>query len=214
MARYTGPRCRLCRRERMKLYLKGEKCYTDKCPFERRNYPPGQHGPYRRRVKLSDYGLRLREKQKLRRIYGVMENIFRKYFEMAEKMAKRGHGTTGENLMVILERRLDNVVYRAGFASSRAQARQMVVHGHIKLNGRRADIPSILVDPGDVIEIHPKFRDNIFLKENIEIAKNSKVPEWLNVDFDNFTAKIVRMPKPEDIEYPIQPNLIVELYSR
>lgn len=214
MGRYLGPRCKLCRREGMKLYLKGEKCYTDKCPFEKRPYPPGQHGPTRRRIKLTDYGLRLREKQKLKRIYGVSESQFRKYFELAQKMMKRGQGFTQENLASLLERRLDNVVYRAGFASSRSQARQMIAHGHILVDGIRVDIPSYLVDPGETIEIHPKFRDNLFLKENIENAKNSQPPEWLSVDYDNFKAKVLRNPTLSDVEYSINYNFIIEFYSR
>ncbi len=214
MGRYLGPKCKLCRREGMKLYLKGEKCYTDKCPFEKRPYAPGQHGPYRRRIKLTDYGMRLREKQKLKRIYGVSENQFRKYFELAQKMMKRGQGFTQENLASLLERRLDNVVYRAGFASSRTQARQMIVHGHVLVDGQRVDIPSYLVEPGEVIEIHPKFRDNIFLKGNIEAAKNAKTPEWLSVDYDKLTAKVVRMPQLSDVEYQINYNFIIEFYSR
>ncbi len=210
MARYTGPRCRLCRREGMKLFLKGERCYTDKCAFERRSYPPGQHGQMQLRVKLSDYGIRLREKQKVKRIYGVSEKQFRKYFEMASRMK----GQTGHNLLQLLERRLDNVVYRLGFAASRAQARQMVAHGWFKVDGQTVDIPSYLVDPGEVIELKEKYRNNPQIQENLEAVVRRGVPQWLELDADNFRGVVKALPTREDITMPIQESLIVEFYSR
>ena len=210
MARYTGPRCRLCRREGMKLFLKGERCYTDKCPFERRSYPPGQHGPQQIRIKLSDYGVRLREKQKVKRIYGISEKQMRKYYEMATKMP----GQAGHNLLQLLERRLDNVVYRLGFAVSRAQARQMVVHGWFKLNGRNVDIPSILVDVGDVIELKEKYRNNMHVQEALEAVARRGIPSWLELDRENFRGTVKALPTREDITMPIQESYIIEFYSR
>ena len=206
--RYTGPVCRLCRREGVKLYLKGQKCLSDKCPLERRNYPPGQHG--RRRAKLSEYGLRLREKQKLKRIYGVQEDQFRRYFEMATRMK----GLTGENLIKILERRLDNVIYRMGFATSRRDARQLVVHGHVLVNGRKVDIPSYLVDPGDVIEIRDKMKDSERVQNAIELAQFRGVPHWLEVDFENKRGVFKAIPERADVQIPVNEVLIVELYSK
>lgn len=210
MARYTGPRCRLCRREGMKLFLKGERCYTDKCAFERRSYPPGQHGQAQMRAKRSDYGIRLREKQKVKRIYGVSEKQFKKYFDRADRM----RGQTGHNLLQLLERRLDNVVYRLGFASSRAQARQMVVHGLFKVNGRTVDIPSYLVRPGEVIELKEKYRQNPYIQENLEAVVRRGVPQWLELDADNFKGTVKALPTREDVTMPIQEQLIVEIYSR
>ncbi len=194
----------------MKLFLKGERCYTDKCAFERRNYPPGQHGRTQLRVKLSDYGIRLREKQKVKRIYGVSEKQFRKYFEMASRMK----GQTGHNLLQLLERRLDNVVYRLGFASSRAQARQMVAHGWFKVDGQTVDIPSYLVDPGEVIELKEKYRDNPLVQENLEAVVRRGIPQWLELDAENFRGVVKALPTREDITMPIQESLIVEFYSR
>ncbi|WP_022854352.1 30S ribosomal protein S4 [Thermodesulfatator atlanticus] len=210
MAKYTGPRCRLCRREGMKLFLKGERCYTDKCAFERRSYPPGQHGQAQMRAKRSDYGIRLREKQKVKRIYGVSEKQFATYFERSDRM----RGQTGHNLLQLLERRLDNVVYRLGFASSRMQARQMVAHGLFKVNGRNVDIPSYLVKPGDVIELKEKYRQNPFVQENLEAAVRRGIPQWLELDADNFKGTVKALPTREDITMPIQEQLIVEFYSR
>ncbi|MBW1990604.1 MAG: 30S ribosomal protein S4 [Deltaproteobacteria bacterium] len=208
MARYTGPRCRLCRRERMELYLKGDRCYTDKCALRRRNYPPGQHG--HGRVKISDYGLQLREKQKVKRMYGLMEKQFRSYFERAE----RQRGVTGTNLLVLLERRLDNVVYRLGMANSRPQARQLVRHGHILVNGRRVDIPSYLVQVGDVIEVAEKSRNLPMIRDALEAAARRGCPAWLELDKERARGRVSMMPTRDDITMPIQEHLIVELYSK
>ncbi|AZR74744.1 30S ribosomal protein S4 [Anoxybacter fermentans] len=208
MARYTGPVCRLCRREGEKLYLKGERCYTDKCAFVRRPYPPGQHGQVR--SKTSEYGLQLREKQKVRRIYGVLERQFRRYFELAEKKP----GITGENFLKILESRLDNVVYRLGFATSRNEARQLVLHGHVQVNGRKVNIPSYLVSVGDEIEIREKSKNNKRMKEIKEIHANYTAPSWLESDIENLSGKVLAEPKREEIEIPIEEHLIVEFYSR
>ncbi len=210
MARYTGPRCRLCRREGMKLFLKGERCYTDKCPFERRSYPPGQHGPHQIRIKLSDYGVRLREKQKVKRIYGISEKQMKKYYEMATKMK----GQAGHNLLQLLERRLDNVVYRLGFAVSRAQARQMINHGFFTVNGKTVDIPSYLVDVNDVIELKEKYRNNVHIQEALETVVRRGIPSWLELDKENFRGKVISLPKREDITIPIQESYIIEFYSR
>lgn len=210
MGRYTGAVCRFCRREGMKLYLKGERCYSDKCAFDRRPYPPGQHGP-QARTKFSDYGLRLREKQKVRRIYGITEKQFRRYFEMAD----RQKGITGVNLLVLLERRLDNVVYRLGFASSRREARQLVNHGHIQVNGRVVDIPSYLVKVGDVIEVKEKSREIERVKMALEAVARRGVPSWLELDKDHFRGVVKAMPVREELTTPpIQEQLIVELYSK
>lgn len=208
MARYRGPVCRLCRREGMKLFLKGERCYKEKCAIERRNVPPGQHGGRRRKVQA--YGLQLREKQKLRRIYGLLEGPFRRAF--AE--ASRRKGVTGENLLRILELRLDNVVYQLGFATSRNQARQLVRHGHIMVNGRKVDIPSFQVRPGMEIVLKEKSRKNARIQEALEFAQGRGIPAWLELDADNFTGKVVELPTREDVRIPIQEQLIVELYSR
>ncbi|HBT20943.1 MAG TPA: 30S ribosomal protein S4 [Peptococcaceae bacterium] len=206
MARYTGPVCRLCRREGIKLYLKGERCYTNKCAVERRPYAPGQHGHNRK--KLSEYGIQLREKQKVRRIYGINERQFRRYFAEAE----RQKGVTGEILMRLLERRLDNVVYRLGFAVSRPQARQIVLHGHVQVNGRKVNIPSYLVDIGDEVEIREKSKNLQIFQEAKEAARS--VPKWLEVDLDQLKGKVVSFPTMEDLDIPVEPHLIVELYSR
>lgn len=210
MARYTGPVCRQCRREGSKLYLKGDKCYGDKCPFSRRAYAPGQHGQGQARKKVSEYGIQLREKQKARRIYGVLEKQFRLYFQKADRMK----GITGENLLVMLERRLDNVVFRLGFASSRTQARQLVRHGHFQVNGHRVDIPSYLIKPGDVIAVAETSKESPIIKEMAEGLKTKTVPAWLEMSAADLSGKIVRYPTREEIDIPIQEHLIVELYSR
>ncbi len=208
MARYTGPVCRLCRREGLKLYLKGDRCYTDKCAIDRRAYAPGQHGQNRK--KTSEYGMQLREKQKARRIYGVLEKQFRNYFEKADRQG----GVTGENLLRLLERRLDNVVYRLGFASSRAEARQLVKHNHFTLNGHKANIPSMLVNVGDVIRVKEKSLDSVKFQEIKELLAHKNPPAWLELDRDQMTGKVVALPTREQIDVPVQEHLIVELYSR
>ena len=208
MARYTGPKCRLCRREGTKLFLRGDRCYTDKCAYERRPYAPGQHG--RRRKKSSNYEIQLREKQKVRRIYGVLESQFRRYFEIAE--AKKG--VTGTNLLRILECRLDNVVYRLGFANSRNQARQLVKHGHFLVNGKKVDIPSYQVKVNDVIEVREKSRKIPVIQEAQEVVARRGVPGWLELDTSNFKGVVKALPEREDITFPINENLIVELYSK
>lgn len=211
MARYSGSLCRLCRRERVKLFLKGERCYTPKCPFEKgRGYPPGQHGKIRG-GKTTDYGLQLREKQKLKRIYGLMERQFRNYFKKAERMK----GITGENLLVMLERRLDNVVFRLGFATSRRFARQLVVHRHFKVNDRIVDRPSYLVKVGDVIELKQKSRDNSHIKEAIELAQQRGLAPWLEFDPQNFRGRMIALPTREQlVDIPVKEHLVVELYSK
>ncbi|MGH9380926.1 MAG: 30S ribosomal protein S4, partial [Thermoanaerobaculia bacterium] len=206
MARYTGPVCRLCRREGMKLFLKGDRCFKEKCAVERRGYPPGQHGTRRGR-RVQGYGLQLREKQKVKRYYGLLENQFRSYF----KEADRQRGITGENLLVLLERRLDNVVYSLGFASSRAQARQFVRHGHVLVDGRKVDIPSFQVRPGQRVAIKEDSRKNDFIRASVETARGRGVPEWLELDAESFTGAMLRTPTREDIKLPIQEQLIVEL---
>ncbi|RII25863.1 MAG: 30S ribosomal protein S4 [Geobacter sp.] len=208
MARYTGPSCRLCRRENMELFLKGERCYTDKCAIKRRNYPPGQHG--QGRSKVSNYGVQLREKQKVRRIYGILEKQFRSYFEKADRMK----GVTGENLLSLLERRLDNIVYRSGFATSRIEARQLVRHGHFTLNGRKVNIPSIQVKVGDVLELREKSRKVSSIIESLEGVVRRGIPQWLELDKDAFKGMVKSLPVREDITMPIQEQLIVELYSK
>jgi small subunit ribosomal protein S4 len=209
MARYRGPVCRLCRREGMKLFLKGERCYKEKCAIERRNVPPGQHGQGRRR-KVRAYGLQLREKQKLRRIYGLLENQFRRTFDDAN----RKKGVTGENLLNFLEVRLDNVVYSLGFATSRNQSRQLVRHGHILVDGRRVDIPSFRVKPGMEISVREKSHKVPTITDAVEFAQGRGIPPWLELDGAALTGKILEVPSREDIRYPIQEQLIVELYSR
>ena len=207
MARYIGPSCRQCRREGMKLFLKGDRCYTDKCGIARRNYAPGQHGQGRKKV--SNYGLQLREKQKVKRIYGVLETQFRNLYERAEKMA----GITGENLLSLLERRLDNVVYRMGLASSRKEARQLVGHGHFLLNGRKADIASITVKPGDVITVKERSKSSAKFKALVE--NNSRIaPKWLEANLEEMSVKVVAIPSREDIDLEIAEHLIIELYSK
>ena len=208
MVRYTGPVCRQCRREGVKLYLKGERCYTEKCAIDRRSYAPGQHG--QRRRKLSEYGLQLREKQKARRIYGVLEGQFRKYF----REATRRKGIAGENLLQILESRLDNIIYRLGFALSRPEARQLVKHGHFAVNGRKVNIPSYQVRPGDVISVRESSKNKGRFKELAELTRNQGTMEWLEVDSENLTGKVIRLPSREEIDSPIAEHLIVELYSR
>ena len=208
MARYTGPVCRLCRRENMKLYLKGERCYSDKCAYERRSYAPGQHG--RLRSKMSDYGIRLREKQKLKRMYGLNEKQFKRYF----KEADRQKGVTGTNFLILLERRLDNTVYRLGFAQSRAQARQLVRHGHILVNGRRVDIPSYLLKPGDIISIREKSRQLALVNEALEAVPRRGVPSWLELKKDEYEGVFKNYPTREEMNIPVQEQLIVEFYSK
>ncbi len=208
MARYIGPVCRLCRREGVKLYLKGAKCYSDKCPVTRRSAPPGQHGAGRK--KQTEYGIQLREKQKLRRFYGVLERQFRRYFDVAT----RKKGVTGEILLQLLERRIDNVVYRMGLAGSRKEARQIVRHGHIAVNGRKANIPSLLVRSDDVISVREGSRTHGRLKELVEAGGAHTIPAWLSVDVENMKATILRLPSRDEIDAPVQEHLIVELYSR
>jgi small subunit ribosomal protein S4 len=208
LARYCGAVCRLCRRENTKLFLKGERCYTDKCAVDRRQYPPGQHG--QRRSKLTDYGDQLREKQKLKRMYGVLEKQFKNYFQKAAQQK----GITGENLLFFLERRLDNVVYRLGFAASRNEARQLVRHGHFAVNGRKATIPSLLVRPGDTVRLSEKSRDIGKIKESLEVASRRGIARWLELDAASFTGKLVSLPAREELTMPIREQLIVELYSR
>ncbi|NLB80177.1 MAG: 30S ribosomal protein S4 [Clostridiaceae bacterium] len=208
MARYTGAVCRLCRREGQKLFLKGDRCYTDKCAVGRRQYPPGQHGQGRK--KTSEYGLQLREKQKVRRYYGILEKQFESYFELANKKT----GVTGENLLSILESRLDNVIYRIGFGNSRPEARQLVTHGHFTVNGKKVDIPSFLVKAGDVVSIKEKSRESNKMKGILESNASRIIPKWLDLDRNTHTAKVVALAQREDIDLPIEEHLIVELYSR
>ena len=208
MARYTDAVCRLCRREGQKLFLKGDRCYTDKCSVGRRAYPPGQHG--QGRAKASEYGTQLREKQKAKRYYGILENQFRGYFEMARKQK----GKTGENLLSILETRLDNTVYRLGFAMSRAEARQLVSHGHFCVNGRKVDIPSFLVKPGMIITMKESSRNLEKFKSSIEANSFRQPPKWLDYDASALVAKVTAVPVREDIDLPIEEQLIVELYSK
>jgi len=210
LARYTGPSCRLCRRERLKLFLKGERCYSEKCAVDRREYPPGQHGQSRKKYKYSDYDVQLREKQKVKRIYGVMEQQFRGYFEEAN----RQKGITGENLLLILERRLDNMVYRMGFASSRNEARQLIRHNHFEVNGKRVNIPSYLMRAGDVIELKEKSRKIAKVQESLEGSSRRGVPRWLEVDKDNLKGKVVALPAREELTMPINEQIIVEFYSK
>lgn len=209
MARYTGPVCRLCRREGLKLYLKGERCYTPRCGIERRSYGPGQHGQSRKKV--SQYGIQLREKQKLRRIYGIVEAQFKNYFLEAERQP----GVTIEEFIKLLERRLDNVIYRLGFATSRKQARQLINHGHFLVNGRKVDIPSFIVKPGDAIGLKERSRENPFIKQSLEIASKRTLPSWLELDIEGMKGKVVAIPSREEIETPqLREQLIVEYYSK
>ncbi len=192
----------------MKMFLKGTRCYTEKCTFERRKYPPGQHG--HNKGKLSDYGLQLREKQKVKRIYGIMEQQFKNYFEKATKMK----GVTGENLLKLLERRLDNVIYRMGFAINRRQARQMVRHGFFMINGKKVNIPSYLVRPGDIIDITQAGRELEAIKENLALAEQRGLPVWIEINIEEMKGKFVRLPEKEEIQLPVQEQLIVEFYSK
>ena len=210
MAKYTGPKCKLCRREMTPLMLKGQRCLTDKCPLKGdKKYPPGP--PRKRRGKVSDYAVQLREKQRIKRTYGLLEKQFRINFENANKM----RGVTGENMLSLLERRLDNVIYRLGFATSRSQARQLIQHKHVKVNDRVVDIPSFIVREGNSIEIRDAFKSNVLLEDSIKLSKaiDSK-PEWVEVDYENKAAKIIRIPKREDIKDTFNEQLVVELYSK
>ncbi len=208
MARYIESVCRQCRRENLKLFLKGDRCYSDKCAAERRNYPPGQHG--QGRVKFSSYGVQLREKQKVKRMYGLVEKQFRNFFAQAE----RQKGITGTNLLVLLERRLDNMVYRLGFANSRNEARQLVGHNHFQVNGRKVNIPSYLVKVGDVIELREKSRKVGKIGESLEGVARRGIPSWLELDKDHFLGRVLSFPAREDLTMPIKEQLIVELYSK
>ena len=209
MARYIGPVCRLCRREGMKLFLKGERCYTDKCAIEKRNVPPGQHGRSRK-AKMVGYGVQLREKQKVKRTYGVLENQFRRYFEAAD----RQKGITGALLLQMLERRMDNVIYRLGFATSRPQARQLVRHGHFTVNGKKVDIPSFQVRQGDMVGVRQSSVANVTIQHAMEEVKGRGVPEWLMLDAAATAGRISQLPTREQINLPVQEQLIVELYSK
>ena len=208
MARYKDSVCRLCRREGLKLYLKGDRCYTPRCAVDRRAYAPGQHGQGRKKV--SEYGLQLREKQKTRRMYGILEGQFRRYFDKAE----RQQGVTGENLLRLLERRLDNIIYRLGLGASRNEARQLVRHGHFTVNGRKVNIPSFLVKVGDVIAVRDKSKDSPRIKELMERAADRTPPAWLEYDADPAIGRVVALPARDQIDAPVQEHLIVELYSR
>ena len=208
MARIRGTVCRLCRREGMKLFLKGNRCFTEKCAIEKRNFAPGQHG--KRRVKLQGYGVQLREKQKVKRMYGLLENQFRLAFEEAN----RKKGVTGELLLINLERRLDNVVYRLGFAASRAQARQLVAHGHVRVGGRKVDIPAYLVKPGQVVSLKDKMGKNASVQAAAQSARGRGIPAWLTPDLDHLKGTVGSLPRREEITVPIQEQLIVELYSK
>jgi len=208
LARYSGALCRICRREAEKLFLKGDRCYTEKCAIERRQYPPGQHG--QRRSKLSDYGVQLREKQKVRKIYGLLEKQFRSTFGRAE----RKKGVTGEVLLQLLESRLDNVVYRMGFAPNRNSARQLVTHGHFLVNGRKVDIASFAVRVGDVVELKEASRNIVIINDNVSKMEHRGVPVWLEMDFQSFKGKVTQVPTREDIQLTANEQLIVELYSK
>jgi small subunit ribosomal protein S4 len=209
VARYTGPVCRLCRREGIKLFLKGERCYTDKCAIERRSYPPGQHGQGRGK-KATEYSVQLREKQKIKRIYGMLEAPFRRFFGQAE----RRRGITGENLVMLLERRLDNMIYRMGFATSRTEARQLVRHGHFLVNQQRVTIPSYLVNPGDEIQVKESSRKIVRIQEAVDLAQRRGVPEWLEVNKDTFAGRVKTLPTRAQLTLPVNEQLIVELYSK
>ncbi len=208
MARYTESQCRLCRREAMKLYLKGDRCYSDKCAIERRNYPPGQHG--QSRGKLSDYGLQLREKQKIKRMYGLVEKQFKSYF----KEADRQKGVTGTNFLVLLERRLDNTVYRFGFANSRSQARQLVRHSHFLVNGKKVDIPSFLLRPGDTVAVAEGSRNLGIISESVAAMPRRGLPAWLELDTAKFEGMFKGYPSREEMNLPVQEQLVVEFYSK
>lgn len=208
MARYTGSVCRLCRRETMKLYLKGDRCYSDKCAVERRNYPPGQHG--QRRGKFSDYGLQLREKQKIKRMYGLVEKQFKTYF----KEADRQKGVTGTNFLIVLERRLDNTVYRLGFSNSRSQARQLVRHNHFLVNGKKVNIPSFLLRPGDVVSVRENSRQLASVNDALEAMPRRGVPAWLELDKAKYEGVFKTIPTREEMNLPVQEQLVVEFYSK
>jgi small subunit ribosomal protein S4 len=208
LARYTGPRCRQCRRENMKLFLKGERCFTDSCAFDRRQYAPGQHG--QGRSKFSPYGEQLREKQKVKRMYGVLENQFRTYYHKANQKK----GVTGENLIKTLESRLDNMVFRLGFCSSRSEARQMIKHGHFRINGKKVDVPSYLLKPEDVISVRERSRKIQRIKDAMETARQRGIPGWLELNVEQFAGKVLAVPEREEITTPIREQLIVELYSK
>lgn len=208
MARYTDASCRLCRREGQKLFLKGARCYTDKCAIARRAYAPGQHGQARK--KQSEYGLQLREKQKAKRFYGVLEGQFRTYYEEAS----RKKGITGENLLFILESRLDNIVYRLGLATSRAEARQFVTHEHFRVNGKKVNVPSYLVKVGDVISVAQNSKESVRFEQILDVTNGRVVPSWLEFDAENLTGKVVALPTREEVDAPVQEHLIVELYSK
>ena len=209
MARYTGSVCRICRRENLKLFLKGDRCYSDKCAFDRRGYPPGQHGQRRGR-KISDYGIQLREKQKVKRMYGLSEKQFHLFFERADDQK----GITGTNLLVFLERRLDNVVYRLGFVNSRAQSRHFVRHSHFLINGKKVNIPSYLIKIGDVVEVREKSRKIQALEGALDAVVRRGIPQWLDLEKENMKGMVKEFPSREDITTPIQEQLIVELYSK
>jgi small subunit ribosomal protein S4 len=208
MARYCGSVCRICRRENQKLFLKGDRCFTEKCAFERRGYPPGQHG--QGRIKFSEYGLQLREKQKIKKTYGLLEKQFRALFEEAERMK----GVTGSNLLSMLERRLDNVAYRTGFANSRSEARQLVRHGHFTVNGKRVNIPSYLVKKGDLVEVGEKSRAVARIGGALEAVKRREIPQWLELEASALKARIRDLPARDDITAPMEERLVVELYSK
>lgn len=210
MARYISPVCRICRREGMKLFFKGSRCFTEKCAFERRGYPPGQHGQHAKSAKTTEYHTQLREKQKVRQVYGLLERQFRGYFRKAAK----SKGITGEVLLQMLERRLDNTVHRSGFAQSRREARQMVRHGHFQVNGKKVNLPSFLVKEGDIIEIREGSREYTRIQEAIANIGNKTIPSWIEVEKDNYRARVVGLPAREDILLPISEQLIVELYSK
>ena len=208
MARYTGPACKLCRREGKKLYLKGERCTSGKCALDRRSTAPGQHGAAKK--KMGEYGLQLREKQTTKRYYGVLERQFKNYYEEAA----RKEGMTGENLLILLERRLDNTIYRMGLAESHKEARQLVLHAHFTLNGKKVDIPSLLVKPGDVIAVKEASKDSAKIKALAEALESKTAPKWLDVDKTNATAKVLAIPTREDVDFPFEEQLIIELYSK
>jgi small subunit ribosomal protein S4 len=208
MARYTGPACKLCRREGIKLFLKGERCYSAKCALDRRGFPPGQHG--QRRTKATEYGTQLREKQKVRRIYGVLERQFRRFFSLAE----RQRGITGENLLVMLERRLDSVVYRMGFATSRAASRQLALHGHILLDGKKVNIASMLIKPGQVLSVAPNSREREDVKESLKSQEKRGFPSWVDMNVEKLQGTFKALPGKDDIALPVKEQLIVELYSK
>jgi len=208
MSRYLGSVCRLCRRENQKLFIKGDRCNTDKCAFERRGYPPGQHG--QGRIKFSEYGLQLREKQKIKRIYGLVEKQFRNLFERAD----RAKGITGTNLLTMLERRLDNVAYRSGFANSRAEARQLIRHGHFAVNGRRVNIPSFLVNKGDLVEVKENSRGVARIMSALESVKRREIPQWIELDSTGMKSRVRDLPARDDITAPMEERMVVELYSK